>query len=334
MLTMPEIDRTSEVSAFSKHAVWTGASDSDRRSWLRARGKLITASRVPALLGLSPREDAIDVYADAVRADNDVGDVDHGLQSPLTWGKALERAIAETAAQHYGWNLRMSGALLASRKYPFIGCTQDAELEEVPGSGEWISYEGKTTSQFRSRDWNEDDAKAPDHVIAQAQTQLLVTGAPKSVLSCLVGGNKFIRVDLDPSPEFFSLIVEACSEMMERIKSLDPPPATWRSKSAISKLHPEDDGSSVLLGRDALEWTRELNEIAPTIQELERRKKALENSLRLAIGKASVGVLPEAFDGKDFWTNTVVHRAGHTVAPSTFRQLRLTAGKKKGSKKS
>lgn len=334
MLTLPEIDRTSEVSAFAEHAVWTGISDSDRGSWLRARGQIITASRIPALLGLSPREDAIDVYADALRQESDFVDVDYGLQSPMTWGKALERAIAETAAQHYGWNLKMSGALLVSRKHPFIGCTQDAEVEEKPGSGEWLSYEGKTTSQFKSRDWSEEDEKAPDHVLFQAQTQLLVTGAPRSILSCLVGGNRFVRVDLEPSQEAFDLIVSAAEEMMERIKTLDPPPPTWRSKTALKKLYPEDDGSSVLLGREAMEWTRELNELVPRIKELDQRAEQIRNLLRSAIGSATMGVLPEAIDGKEFWTNSVVHRPGHTVAASTFRQLRLTAGKKKGKSKS
>jgi len=330
-IALPEVDRTSEVSAFGEHAVWTGICDSDRGSWLRARAKVITASRVPALLGLSPREDAIDVYADALRPANDFVDVDYGLNDPRTWGSALEEAIAKRAAKHYGWNLRMSGALLISRQYPHLGCTQDAELEEVPGSGIWASYEGKTTSNMRARDWSEDDERVPDHVIVQTQAQLLVTGAQKSVVSCLIGGQRFVRVDLQPSPGFFETIVDAVDEMFDRIVRMDPPPATWRSARALKKLYPEEDGGSVVLPRECVEYTRELTELLPRKREIEHREEELKNLIRAAIGNASVGLLRDEVDGKSHWTNNTVKRAGHVVNPTSFRMLRLS-GTKKGKK--
>lgn len=323
----PDIDRTREVSAFSEHAIWTGICSSERGSWLRARAKIITASRVPALLGLSPYEDAIDVYADALRPANDFFDADYGLNDPRTWGSALEEAIAKRAGHHYGWNVRMSGALLVSRAHPHIGCTQDAEIQEANGS-EWVSYEGKTTSNFRARDWNEDNERAPDHVIVQVQTQLLVTGAPKSIVSCLIGGQKFVRVDLLPEPEFFDLIVSAVDEMADRISRMDPPPPTWRSKEALKKLYHDDTGESVILPRDAVEWTRELQDLLPRRTEIEKREEELKNLIRSALGNATVGLLPSEVCGISEWKNSTVHRAGYTAKPTTFRQLRSSKAKK------
>jgi predicted phage-related endonuclease len=332
-IEFPEVDRTSEVSAFGEHAIWTGICDSDRGSWLRARAKIITASRVPALLGLSPREDAIDVYADALRPANDYIDIDYGLNDPRTWGSALEEAIAKRAAKHYGWNLRMSGALLVSRDHPHIGCTQDAELEETPASGIWSSYEGKTTSNFKARDWSEDDERVPEHVIVQTQTQLLVTGAQKSIVSCLIGGQRFVRVDFVPDPDFFSLIIDSVDEMIDRISRMDPPPPTWRSKSALKKLFPDEDGESIILPSECVEYTRELEELLPRKKELELREETIRNLLRAAMGKASVGLLLEDVGGKSQWTNHTVNRAGFSVNPTSFRVLRLSGGTKKKGKK-
>lgn len=326
-LKLPEIDRTHEVTAFHESALWTGVTDKDRGAWLRNRAQLITASRVPALLGLSPREDAIDVYADALAPVNDI-DEDLGLNDPRTWGSALEEAIARRAGKHYGWHVRMSGALLVSRAHPYLGCTQDAELEEVPGSGTWCSYEGKTTSNFLAKTWDEDFERAPDHVIAQVQTQLLVTGAPKSVVSCLIGGQKFVRVDLYPDPEFFDLILTVVQDMRDRIRRMDPPPVTWRSKEALKRLYPEDSGQSVILPREAVEWTRELEELMPRKKELEKREEELKNMLRSAIGNATVGMLPVEIYGVSEWNHSTVSRAGYQVNPTTFRQLRRRKAKK------
>lgn len=333
-LNLNDVDETSSVTAFSKNAIWTGTSDRNRTEWLRARSRIITASRVPALLGLSPREDAIDVYADMVRPANDIKDLDFGLNDPRTWGSALEEAIAKRAGKHYGWNVRMSGALLVSRERPFIGCTQDAEVEEVPGSGIWSSYEGKTTSNFMAKTWDEDFERAPDHVIAQVQTQLLVTGAPKSIVTCLIGGQRFVRVDMTPDREFFDIIVTVVEDMFDRVNRLDPPPPTWRSKEAIKVLYPDDNGESFVLSNEAVEWTRELQNILPQKKELEKREDELRNRIRMAMGEHSIGILPVDVDGKSQWSNETINRAGYTVNPTSFRQLRLSSGlAKKRSKK-
>jgi putative phage-type endonuclease len=341
----PEVDETAKVTAFHGAARWTGITDQDRGSWLKARAKIITASRVPALLGLSPFEDAIDVYADALRPANDFVDVDYGLNDPRTWGSALEEAVAMRAGKHYGWDVRMSGCLLVSRKYPHIGCTQDAEVHFASGSldakkydvltersGYHVSYEGKTTSNFRARDWNEDDEKAPDHVIVQTQTQLLVTGAPLSIVSCLIGGQKFVRIDYEPNDAFFAMIIDAVDEMRDRIARMDPPPPTWRSKDALKKLYPGEDGTSVMLPKEALEWTAELQDLMPRKKELEKREDELKNLLRAAIGSATVGLLPEEVGGKTRWTHALQTRAGFTTQPTSFKVLRSSSEGKKRKK--
>lgn len=293
-------DLTHTVTAFHAEARWTGVRDDDRSAWLAERKKVVTASRVAALLGMSPFEDALDVYVDMLTPLSQ--DADLGLQDPRTWGKALERAVAETAAKHYGWELRMSGALLVSRRYPKLGATLDAEIVE---NGEPITYEGKTTSAWRWRDWDEETGQAPDHVIIQAQTQLIVTGAPRGYVCCLIGGNKFSRISVEPLADFRSLIVEAVDEFMEQVAKMDPPPPTFRSRNAIERLYPEDDGGAVKLPAEAVEWTREIQELDAQRKALDVRDAQLRNMLRLAIGSATYGVLPEPVGGKSCWKNAV-----------------------------
>ena len=324
-----QLDRTSEVTHFAAACRWTGVTDADRSSWLSERHKLVTASRVAALLGLSTWQDELGVYVDMVMPP--ANEVDEGLDSPKLWGSVLEDAIAATAARHYGWELSKGGALLVSREHPDLGATLDDEIRP-PGSPDWLIYEGKTTSAFRSGDWTADGGM-PDHIMAQVQTQLLVTRAPAAVVFCLVGGQKPRRVDVQPSEEFFEVILETVAEFMGRVRRLDPPPPGATSKTALTRLYPQDTGEVVTLPAEAVEWTRELQELATQAKETKRRDDELRNLLRAAIGSATIGELPEVVGGKSQWRWQVQERAGYVVQPSSSRVLTALKGTAKKSTK-
>ena len=326
--------RTPEVTNFGAACRWTGILAHDRAKWLTARRTLITASKVSALLGLSPFQDELSVYVSMICPVEEEAP-EPGIDSPLTWGTALEEAIARTAAKHYRWTLQMGGALLVSRKHPHLGATLDAEI--LPdGLTEWEDYEGKTTSAWRAKDWSEDGVP-PDHVLCQVQSQLLVTKAPRGQVFCLIGGQKPCRIPVDPSPEFAALILETVEEFMVRIARLDPPPPSATSKAALAQLYPKDSGEVIQLPAEAVEWTRELQEIALRKKETQRREDELRNLLRAAIGDATIGELPEEVGGKGRWRWAMQETAGYYVKPSSGRVLlalkgNAPAGAKKPSK--
>lgn len=325
-IDLPTEDRSDDVTAFSTHAVWTGVKDTDRDLWLEMRRKLVTASEVPALLGLSPREDALDIYASKLVAPKP--DVYHGLNDRRTWGKALESGVAYEVARAKGWErLRMSGALLVSRDLPILGCTQDAEVLERYG-GDWASYEGKTVEVYRAEGWDEEKGRMPDHVIAQVQSQQFVTGAPRSHVTCLVGLSRLVLIDMYPEPDFFALIRDAVEDMALRLEKLDPPPATWRSRQALKALYPEESGETIVLPKEAVEWSRELDEIAPKLKLLEQRKDELRNLLAQAIGNATIGILPTPLESVAQWSYSTVNKREHIVSATSFRQLRSSKPKK------
>ncbi|HEX6602551.1 MAG TPA: YqaJ viral recombinase family protein, partial [Solirubrobacterales bacterium] len=107
-----------------------GVNSSDREPWLKARRELVTASEVAAILGVDPYRDALAVYRDKVFPDS-TGPLE--LDDPRFWGQVLERPVLETAANYYGWQFAMSGDLLISRQYPFIGATLDALVNRNDG---------------------------------------------------------------------------------------------------------------------------------------------------------------------------------------------------------
>jgi len=328
----PEVAaRTSEVTHFTEHAVWTGIHQREYGSWLRARRHVLTASAMPILLGVSPWKDPLDLYVEKTRPDNDVEAMPDereagALDDPRTWGRELEQAIAQTVCKAHQWELFEGGALLVSQAHPMIGATLDDELLGPDADGRWVVYEGKTVTVFKTRDWDVEAQMPPDHVWLQAQGQLLVTGAPIAVVFALVGGNTPKQIIVEPNAELHALMVEAVDEFVERCRTLDPPPPTARSEKAIKALYPEESGATIELEPEVLEWTNEWVELGKQRLELEKREKELKNLIRMKVGDASFGALPGPVSGypkPKMWKCETQSRDEHVVAASSSRVLRL-----------
>jgi len=287
---------TAMVTHFSESCEWTGVRDTDRAGWLALRRELFTASDVAAIMGEDPRRDAFDVYVSKVTAPPPAEKL--ALNDPRLWGKALELTIAHTVADYHGWEIQDGGYLLRSRKHPQIGATLDAEVRRSESEG-WLPYEGKTSRM--PRDWSESDGSLPTHILIQAQVQLLVTGAPCNIVFALLFGSQPVMVPVYPYPEFHSILADQVEWMADLVTRGEPPTVTARSADSLRRLYPNDNSSTVPLPIEAIEWTREVQQIAAHVTELDARKDMLRNQLRLAIGPATYGELPEPVGGKGAW---------------------------------
>jgi len=314
MSDVAEKDHTPEVTAFAADCEWTGAQSSDRDAWLAARRDYISASDVAAIMGEDSYRSALDVYAD--KALGPLVEERMGLDDPRFWGTVLEQTILGAVANHHGWQYRAGGYLLRSRTHPHLAATLDAEVDRGDG---WRNFEGKTTRV--ARDWDEDSGSLPTRVLIQTQAQMLVTGAPSTIVFALlqtVKGLQPCMIEVHPSVEFQAIIIETTEEFRERVRTLSPPPADARSRRALERLHPRDQAQgAVMLGADALEWTAEYQEVSRQIAILSKRKGEIQNLLKQSIGDQSFGVLPEAVGNKTCWRWQRQERLGYTVEPST-----------------
>lgn len=290
--------------------------DDDRKAWLAVRRSMITASDFAAILGEDPHRSALDVYADKLTERREPEVI--GIDDPRFWGTELEQPVLRAAARFYGWEYQRCGWLLRSRKHPFIGATLDGEIDRHDGLG-WIPNECKNSEIHRA--WNEEKQACPTHVLIQCQVQLLVTGAPVDQCFALLSRYRPVRIEIEAVAEFHGVLVEVGQEFMERLAKLDPPPPTANSDRALAMLFPHEDGTAVTLPPEAVEWTRELQEIGGQMKTLEGRDAELRNMLKLCIGASTWGVLPEPVGDKRCWRWLTQERKGFTVAPSTTRTL-------------
>lgn len=314
-------DPTPKVTSFHAAARWAGVTDSDRSAWLEARRSYLTASEMAAVLGADSWKSAFQVYAEKLTPPKpDTAD----FMSPMFWGKTLEQPILQAAAKHYGWqNYRAGGALLVSRKHPLLAATLDAEVELAD---QYINaacvLEGKTTSFFMRRDWDEETQELPQRVLIQAQHQLLVTQAPLAIVFCLIGGNKPVKVLVEPDERFHRFMVEKAEWFFDLLARGCPPPITARDTEALERFFPAaNDGSVVRLPIEAREWTERILAIESEHKRLDGEGKELRNKIRQCIGSGTYGVLDEAVEGRRYWRWQPQHTEAHTVKAFDSRPL-------------
>lgn len=302
---------------------------SDRATWLEARRKLVTASDVAALLGLDPMRDPLSVYLSKRYPPKKEETLT--WDDPRFWGLRLEQPIGQIVAGYLGWEFYAGGYLLQSMKHPLLGATLDAEVR--PANENWRPYEGKNVSTWAANDWSLESQVPPDRVLVQGQTQMLVTGADRVQTFALLGGNQPCSIELEPHDELRDVIIEKAEELSDRLKRDDPYPATSKSTEAIKDAFPGDDGSVIDLSSEACELVERCAQLTAERRELEDEQEELRNRLRMAMGTATYGRLPQTVEvdaeraGKpvvkafNFVKCGVTFRPAHQVAASESRSL-------------
>lgn len=310
-------ERTHEVTSFHEAAEWTGVLNDDRTAWLALRREMVTASDVAAIMGEDTYRSALDVYIDkrVEKAPERLA-----LNDPRFLGSVVEQPILQAVAEYHGWRYRRGGALLRSRKYPFLGATLDAEVDR--GDGVWCDLEGKTTELAGS--WDEETGQLPTRVLIQAQTQLLVSGAQVAIVFAWLRRWKTATIEVYPNPELHEVIVGYARRFVELVRTETPPrpDGSKAAAKALERLFPREDGSVVRLPPEAVQWTEEIRELAAQQKELKEREEELRNLLRMCIGSATYGVLEHPVQGAQCWRWQTQERQAYSVEASSSRVLR------------
>lgn len=260
---------------------------SDNRDlWLAHRGSGIGASEIASVLGESPWMSAVELYAIKIGAQADAfnSDAEH-----IYWGQKLEPAIIEGYRDRTGRPVERSGLLLRSRKEPWALCTLDGRTGLT--RPEW-PFEVKNAWAGKAEEWAEGP---PNHYYLQVQHQLLVTGAAKATVACLIGGNRLVWCDVPRDEVVIRRITHAgrifWSQCVE--PGVAPrPDATDSATRGLCALYRDTENAIVRLAGDFELLFDELCELKETQKTLEKRRTQIENDFRAALGTAEHGLLP------------------------------------------
>lgn len=292
--------RDREPSERSEYYTDTGARSEDRAEWLEARRSGIGASEIAMVLGESRWGDAGTVYARKMSTPTEAD------AEWLRWGLLLEPVILEQydSPRYSGRCSRRDGRLLRSIEHPWAITTLDAwaASDEL---GDVFPLELKTDADRYGYAWEDG---LPVEYEWQLHHQMLVTGARRASIACLLAGSRLVWADVERDETKIRRIIRAGEAFWSQLERGEMPETT--DHAALATVFAEHDAGRVV-ELSGIEWARadvmrcEAERVAQTAA-IERA--AIDARIKRAMGRAEVARLD---DGTEYrWR---VQRDGRRV---------------------
>ena len=213
--------------------------------------KLITASKVPAILGLSPWQSPYSI-AVAMQPDYEEPELPDSKKDLFAYGHAMELGMAEYwSNKNPGWELSPGEVAYADSDIPFPNLVTVDRIATNQGTGEQVIVEMKTISNFDSLSkWGKPGQgnSVPDYYRYQVLTQMGITRIHKAYVVALSIGPPEIH-EVKWSPVEWANTLRRCTAFYRAVErgefpSLDDSTATYE---AVRGLHPEIDKDRVVV---------------------------------------------------------------------------------------
>lgn len=246
----------------------------NKQHWLELRSKNLNSTDVSALFGVNPYLTEFELW--------------HRLKEPtvqefasterMSWGNALEAAIANEAARVNGWTIepfKDYWYLPESR----LGSSFDFALSPINGVYSTLLEVKNVDTMAYNKNWiehSDDDIEAPPHIELQVQHQMLITGFSTVYICALVGGNTLKVLKREVNPSIQDMILKKSAKFWESIDSGVPPKINYeRDSEFLIDLYNHAEPNKVLDAKsdyvlDAL--VSGYNTVSAGIKELETQK--------------------------------------------------------------
>ena len=257
-----------------------------REEWLRWRTKGIGGSDVSVIAGVNPFRSIFQLWLEKtgqVEPEETENDNTH-------FGNVLEPVIKREFSKRTGLKVRAKRALLQSEEYPFMLADLDGVIYE---NGKMNLFEAKTASAYKQEIW---EKGIPEEYVLQVQHYMAVTGAEKTYLAALVGGNRFywkvIRRDEQKIAEIIALEKAFWEENV--LAGKEPvPDGSGATTDFLNEKYASSNGNTILLPEEALGLCRRYEELSGQLNELQDKKDAVSNQLKNFLKNNESGVIGE-----------------------------------------
>lgn len=267
----------------------------DEKAWLEERKKYVTASDVATLFADEIEEQGESVY-----------------QTPYTLGleKAglLEREFSdsegnrnwfahrteEVAAEYWRSKepclptFRFEGFhLILHEDFPSLAATLD--LSTVLQSGEMAPLEVKAPGEWNAKEWA--DGEAPLKFQIQNNIQMLLTESVRGAIFGLIGGYTPKHVFLDRDHELCMIAAERAHKFMDDVAKgiLPAPDGRDKTTDALKRLHPNDNGQTISLPPEAVDWYKQIEFWENVRKDAERKEDEYKNLVRSVLAENTYG---------------------------------------------
>ena len=261
----------------------------ERERWLAERRSGIGGSDAPAILGLSPYSNAVEVWADKMGIGREVPD-----REVMWWGRELEGLIRRRYQETTGLQVVKPDGMF---RHPAHDCL----LANVDGilPGQQRGLEIKTANPRMADQWGEPGTdQIPAQYVIQCCHYMMVTGYRSWDVAALIGGSDFrvyhLRADRELEVYMLETLVKWWQDYV--VTGAEPPlDHTDASRRYLHRKFPrEADVELAVASREASEWAARLAASRNVIRNVEEEVALAENNLKALIGE-KVGMLGEGW---------------------------------------
>lgn len=257
-----------------------------REEWLRWRTKGIGGSDVSIIAGMNPYKSVYQLWQEK-RGLEVLEETDNEFTH---FGTVLEPVVKREFMLRTGLKVRAKKMILRSSEYPFMLADLDGVIYE---NGRMCIFEAKTASAYKQKMWEEG---VPGEYMLQIQHYMAVTGAEKTYIAALVGGNHFFCHEVPRDEEMIGKItaMESCFWEDYVLAGKEPPPdGSKATASYLNKKYGISNGMSIELPGEALLVFQRYDEITGKLEELKTQKEAVCNELKYLLKENEEGTAGE-----------------------------------------
>jgi len=255
-----------------------------REEWLKYRTGGIGGSDVSIIAGINPFKSVHQLWLEKtgqVEPEQTESEFAH-------FGTLLEPIVRKEFTERTGIKVRQKHMLLQSEEYPFMYADLDGVINE---DGELAIFEAKTASQYKMDTWEED---VPAGYILQVQHYMAVTGAKKTYIAALVGGNHFVYHVVERDEVMIAKIIAMEKYFWEThvLGGVEPvPDGSEATTNYFNSKFSNSNGQTIELPEEALAICEEYERLSEELKALETAKSAAANQLKSYLKEAEAGTV-------------------------------------------
>lgn len=245
----------------------------DRAEWLVNRTAGIGASDIAAIVGESPWQTPMQVWASKV----DPEPVESEPDEAMRWGTMMETLILDDAAnRHLDDPLKRRGVLLRATETPWLIATPDA-----------LTANDEPVEAKKSDDWDWPDGP-PRHYVLQVLWQMAVTGAQRGYIVALHRSRGTSLYTVERDGDEIGRLLEAGAWFWGLVEAGEPPPVEAEDNAFLASLWPDHVESPVEVD-EAL--AAELRDARAEFDAAKARRDLAEANLKAAMEEADTAVV-------------------------------------------
>lgn len=255
-----------------------------REEWLKFRTGGIGGSDVSIIAGINPFKSVHQLWLEKtgqIEPEQTESEYAH-------FGTLLEPIVRKEFTARTGIKVRQKHMLLQSSEYPFMYADLDGIIND---NGELAIFEAKTASQYKMDTWEEE---VPASYILQVQHYMAVTGAKRTYIAALVGGNHFVYHVVERDEIMIAKIIAMEKYFWEThvIGGVEPvPDGSEATTNFFNSKFCNSNGQTIELPEEALAICEEYERLSQQVKELETAKSAAANQLKSYLKEAEVGTV-------------------------------------------